>query len=122
MAGSTLLMAGINAIVIATIFSAANNIVYSGLLVKEQAELQNTPYLHWIMMGAQGNGSYNPADYEFTRSFEDKEERQEALKAEIVRRYKELGIKGTLELWKNKTKKCFGMVLMLYLIFWMMNL
>lgn len=103
-----LLMAGINAIVIATIFSAANNIVYSGLLVKEQAELQNTPYLHWIMMGAQGNGSYNPADYEFTRSFEDKEERQEALKAEIVRRYKELGIKGTLELWKNKTKKCFG--------------
>ena len=59
-------------------------------------------------MGAQGNGSYNPADYDFTRSFTDIEERNEALKAEIINRYRELGISGTLELWKEKTIKCFG--------------
>lgn len=103
-----LLMASINLIVISSVFTAANYIIYSNLLTREQAEIQNTPYLHWIMMGAQGNGSYNPADYDFTRSFTDIEERNEALKAEIINRYRELGISGTLELWKEKTIKCFG--------------
>lgn len=102
-----LLMAGINFIVIASVFSASDHIIYSNLLTREQAEVQNTPYLHWIMMGAQGNGSYNPADYEFTRSFTDTKERQKALKAEVINRYKELGIGGIFELWKKKTINCF---------------
>jgi len=102
------LMAGVHLTVICAVFSAVDFIVYSGPLVREQAEKQNTPYLHWIMMGAQGNGSYCPEDYEFTRSFENREEQQKALKAEIKRRYREMGIQGTLNLWKNKTIKCFG--------------
>lgn len=103
-----ILMAGINFIVITSVFSVADHIVYPKLLSQEHAKIQNTPYLHWIMMGEQGNGSYNPADYDFTRQFTDTKERREALQKEIIRRYKELGVKGTLELWENKTIKCFG--------------
>ena len=102
------LMAGIHCVVIMMVFSTVNHIIYPNLLTQEQAEFQNTPYLHWIMMGAQGNGSYNPQDYNFTRSFEDKDERQQALKAEILKRYQELGVQGILDLWKKKTIKCFG--------------
>lgn len=102
------IMAGVHLVVICAVFSTVDSVVYSRLLVREQAEKQNTPYLHWIMMGAQGNGSYSPEDYEFTRSFEDKEEQRKALKTEIKRRYREMGIQGILDLWKSKTIKCFG--------------
>lgn len=102
------MMAGVHLVVICAVFSIVDSVVYSRILAREQAERQNTPYLHWVMMGAQGNGSYNPEDYEFTRSFGDKEEQQTALKTEIKRRYLEMGIQGVLDLWKNKTIKCFG--------------
>ena len=102
------MMAGVHLIVICAVFSTVDSVVYSRLLTREQAEKQNTPYLHWIMMGAQGDGSYNPQDYEFTRFFEDKSEQQKALKAEIKKRYREMRIQGILDLWKKKTIKCFG--------------
>lgn len=94
--------------VIVSVFAGTNYLVYSSILDKEQAEVQNTPYLHWIMMGAQGNGTYNGDDYKFTRLFNDRDEQQKALLSEIKKRYKTLGLHGTSQLWKNKTVKCFG--------------
>lgn len=103
-----LCMVGIHVLLISAVFGMVNHVVYSSLLDKNQAKLQNTPYLHWVMMGARGNGSYNGEDYEFTRLYTDKGEQHEALKTEIERRYSELGFEGTMNLWKAKTIKCFG--------------
>jgi hypothetical protein len=103
-----LCMAAIHLAVICAMFGAVGSVVYSGLLEKEQAEKQNTPYLHWVMMGAKGNGSYDGDDYVFTRQFTDREAQDAALKAEIARRYRELGLDGLMDLWKAKTIKCFG--------------
>lgn len=64
----------------------------------EKARVQNTPYTHWIMMGLKGTGGYNSADYEFTRSFADPEERNEAINTEIGRRISELGPFGIISL------------------------
>lgn len=103
-----LVMLGVHIVVISAAFSGVNHIVYSEVLDEKQAEAMNTPYLHWVMMGAQGNGSYNGADYELTRSYTDKKEQQKALLVEIRKRYKNMGFSGVLKLWKNKTLKCFG--------------
>lgn len=103
-----LAMAAIHVAVIAAIFGITNRIFYPSLLDKEQARLQNTPIYHWIMMGAKGNGSYNPEDYEFTRSFSDPEQRDEALKQEIVKRYSQMGLSGYWDLLKKKTVTALG--------------
>lgn len=103
-----LLMLGVHIIVISAAFSCVDHIVYSEILDEKQAEAMNTPYLHWVMMGAQGNGSYNGADYELTRSYTDRKEQQKALLTEIKKRYKSMGFSGVLKLWEDKTLKCFG--------------
>lgn len=103
-----LALAGVHIFFICAVFGAVNHAVYPKLLDRGQAKAQNTPYLHWIMMGARGNGSYNGEDYEFTRSYTDRKEQHAALKTEIARRYHELGFEGLMDLWKDKTVKCFG--------------
>lgn len=98
----------IQVVTIFTVFSLVNSCFYPGLLDKAQAEKQNTPLLHWVMMGAKGDGSYNPEDYEFTRSFQTKEERDAAVADETRRRYKGMGVEEKITLFKNKTIKDFG--------------
>ncbi len=61
------------------------------------------PVTHWLMMAAQGNGEYNDADLAYTSSFETKEEKAAATKAEYFRRLKELGVGGTAALAMRKT-------------------
>lgn len=92
----------------ALIYGLFHVAVYPSLLDEETAEQKNKPYIHWIMMGLQGNGSYNGNDYAFTESFTDAEERDKAIKEEIRRRVKENGIAGMMELYEAKTVNCFG--------------
>lgn len=82
--------------------------MYHAHLNPELARVKNTPYYHWIMMGLEGNGAYNPGDYEFTRSFTDPAERNDALKAEIKNRVSEKGFTGMVMLYKEKLFRCFG--------------
>ena len=73
---------------------ALDRAVYPGQLDREKARETNTPLLHWVMMGLRGDGFYNGEDYEFTRSFADPAERSAAVRAETVRRIRELGPGG----------------------------
>lgn len=82
--------------------------IYSVHLDPELASIKNTPSLHWIMMGLTGNGSYNPTDYEFTRSFRNPILRNNALLAEIKNRISENGVWGMLALYSRKLYRCFG--------------
>ncbi len=72
------------------------------------AEVKNTPYGHWVMMGLKGDGRYNPEDYEFTRSFSEPAKRNQAIKEEIQSRISQRGIKGMTELYSQKLYGCFG--------------
>lgn len=56
----------------------------------------------------QGDGGYNGADYEFTRSFTDLEQRDEALKAKIKERLETMGPSGVYKLALAKAEKCFS--------------
>ncbi len=85
-----------------------NAVIYGSHLDKEQAEKQNTPYTHWIMMGLKGSGRYNPDDYTFTRGFDDVSERNKEIRAEIASRISERGASGMYELYSEKTAVCFG--------------
>ena len=77
-------------------------------LDREEAARNRTPLLHWVMMGLEGNGMYNPGDYEFTRSFDDRGEQTAALLDEIGARVRARGFWGMTELFTRKAEICFG--------------
>lgn len=87
---------------------AFRSYLYAGYLDSELAKVKNTPSYHWVMMGLEGNGGYNPQDYEFTRSFSDPEVRDEALKNEIKNRISQRGMTGMIALYTAKLFRCFG--------------
>lgn len=103
----TAFLAGISIFIVFIAFQAFHGYLYNTHLDKEQCQELKTPYLHWVMMGLQNNGSYSPEDYEYTRSF-PAEERNEACLKEIKRRVENLGFIGLVNLFANKAVLCFG--------------
>lgn len=89
------------------VFSIMYAYLYSTHLDEQTCKQLKTPYLHWVMMGMQKNGSYNSDDYEYTRSFES-EERNEACLSRIKERIDEMKFSGLTELFMNKAIVCFG--------------
>lgn len=103
----TCLMAGTSIVIAVIVFGVFQSYIYSTHLDKEQCEQLNTPYLHWVMMGLQNNGYYNPADYEYTRSFAP-EERNEACLNRIKERIANSNMIDLSNLFANKAIICFG--------------
>lgn len=104
-AGGYVLSVSLIYLVVSLIF---HNYMYSVHLDSGLAAIKNTPSLHWIMMGLTGNGGYNPADYEFTRSFQNPALRNQALWSEIGNRISKNGLTGMLALYARKLHRCFG--------------
>jgi len=104
---SVCLFTGCSLFLAFAIFGSMNTYMYHAHLDKEECEKLNTPYLHWVMMGMQNNGWYNPEDYEFTRSLSPKE-RNSAILDRIRERLENMGVSGTTELFMNKAAVCFG--------------
>ncbi len=101
------LFAGCSIILAVAVFGIRDAVLYHGHLDREQSRELKTPYLHWVMMGMQNNGYYNPEDYEYTRSFSS-EERSEACLRKAKERVRDMGIGGLTELFMNKILVCFG--------------
>lgn len=101
-------LAGIAAAIVCVGFLGFQAMIYPAHLDRDQAREINTPYLHWVMMGLKGEGGYNGADYEFTRSFATTQERDAALVEEIGNRMKDLGPSGLYKLFWAKTTRTFG--------------
>lgn len=99
----------VSAIAVLFVFYASfNTLIYTKHLDRERAERQNTPYIHWIMMGMKNDGRYSPNDYKFTRSFDDPAERDKQIRAEISNRINSKGFKGMCQLFSAKSVVCFG--------------
>ena len=77
-------------------------------LDRARSEQERIPVLHWVMMGLDGNGMYNPTDYAFTESFTDKDAQRAALKQEIRNRIQALGPEGLLRHLGQKGVILFG--------------
>lgn len=101
------LFAAICIIAVSSGFGILNADIYHAHLDREESRELKTPYLHWVMMGMQNRGSYNPDDYTYTRSF-SAEERNSACLERIGERVRSLGIGGMTELFMNKMLVCFG--------------
>lgn len=65
-------------------------------------ESQAFPFQHWIMMGLQGNGTFNYIDEDFTKAFPFKYVRIEENNRIIKERLSDLGAGGLLKLWGRK--------------------
>lgn len=89
-------------------YGASNCVIYNNHLDAETAQERNTPVLHWVMMGLKGDGGYNAEDYDFTRSFSDLDERDQAIKEEIKNRVDAMGLTGLLRHLTKKAEICFG--------------
>lgn len=63
---------------------------------------------HWIMMGLEGNGGYNPGDYEFSYGIENAKDRKNANIREIKSRIQEHGLLGMIKLFADKTVVDYG--------------
>lgn len=81
--------------------------MYSFHLDPGMANDMNTPYLHWVMMGLQGDGGYNPYDYDLSRSFPKATQTRDLL-AEIGRRLDRMGVVGAWDLFWRKLRVVFG--------------
>ena len=65
---------------------------------------------HYLMLGAnQKNlGIYSDDDLDFSRSYDNKHERQKAQLNETIHRYKDMGVIGSLSLWGHKNVMNFS--------------
>lgn len=75
-----------------------------------QADYTDTEYtmLHYVMMGANGNGTYSPSDAAYTQSFESKAEKNEANKEKLLERIEEMGFSGVIQLFGRKLTVTFS--------------
>lgn len=75
-----------------------------------QADYTDTEYtmLHYVMMGANGNGTYSPTDAAYTQSFEGKEAKLQANKERLLERLEAMGPSGILELMGRKLTITFS--------------
>ncbi len=105
---SLLMISGISIslIIISTIIF--NGYFYTNHMDGEKAKQLNVPYSHWIMMGLEGDGKYNPSDYDFTFSFDNKEEQKSAIANRIKERIESRGLLGMLDLFVDKEIVVFG--------------
>lgn len=87
-----------------------NACVYPAQLDPQKTDSMATPVWHWVMMGLypQGNGGYQPADYDFTRSFPDLDARTQATRSEALARLNEMGPAGFGALALRKWQVCWG--------------
>ena len=93
--------------VFALVMVSFNGYMYSRHLDREMAENSRRPYTHWMMMGLKGYGGYNPDDFTFTDTTPP-EERTEKVNEELVRRIKEHGVTGMINLMSIKSAIDFG--------------
>jgi|AGTN01.3.fsa_nt_gi 4-amino-4-deoxy-L-arabinose transferase and related glycosyltransferases of PMT family len=105
---SSLRITAISAACVTAVLLSFNAYFYSAHLDRACVEELEVPYSHWIMMGLEGNGRYNPSDYEFTLSFDDKEEQKAAISDRIKERIKDRGLLGMLSLFYEKGIIIFG--------------
>lgn len=75
-----------------------------------QADYKETEYtlLHYVMMGANGNGTYSPSDAAYTQSFDGKEAKIRANKKLLLERLEAMGPVGILELAGRKLAITFS--------------
>lgn len=64
------------------------------IVSEQQADECEYPLTHWIMMGLKSHGAYNLADSQYTQSFANKQDKQDANIAEIKKRISDYGVIG----------------------------
>ncbi len=82
--------------------------LYRNYIPKEDLARTKTPVIHWVMMGLEGNGRFRSEDEEFTRSFDDPEERDREIVQKIGERIQKKGFFGMIALFADKSFIDYG--------------
>lgn len=106
-AGRALMLGAIGAAAVLLCSLLTQAIVYRHL-DRSEAERARIPVLHWVMMGAAGSGTYDPDEYEFTKSFSDPAERRNAAAERLFERLRSYGARELAGLFTRKLDIDFG--------------
>ena len=82
--------------------------LYRNYIPKEDLARTKTPAIHWVMMGLEGNGRFRSEDEEFTRSFDDPEERNREIMQKRGERIRKKGFFGMIALLTDKSYIDYG--------------
>ena len=82
--------------------------VYSTVMDKNLADDKATPFIAWIAMGLQGDGTHSADDNHYIWSFETKEEKISAAENLLKARLKEHGVVGYFGFLQKKHLRSFG--------------
>ena len=74
-----------------------------GFISDEEYDQYQFPATHWIMMGLEGLGNFNPDDVGYTLSFSTYDEKKEATVAKIFERVEKLGCEGVVKQFYKKS-------------------
>ena len=85
-----------------------NSFTYSNILDKTQAKDAATPFSSYIMMGLNGDGSFNVDDRYYAWSFETKEEKEENIRQQIIYRLSQHTPLTFLQHLNQKGVRSFG--------------
>ena len=84
---------------------------YRYMDTQQDAELvfsRRLPVTHWVMMGLNGNGQYDPGEYDFSMGLADLAARREEIPKVIRMRIRERGFAGMFGLFTEKAAIDFG--------------
>lgn len=94
-------LAAISALLTVCVSFAVSSIVCFHI-GRDEAQKKQIPITHWIMMGLEGWGGYNGADYEFTKSFKEPAERKIRISRMISQRLRRMSFSDAAELIDSK--------------------
>lgn len=93
-------------------FSAAGAIfdgfIYKHILDKDKSYDMQTPYIAWIAMGMQGDGTHSSGDNHFVWAHDTHEEKVEAAEFLLKARLEYMGAKGYVKFLGKKAIRSFG--------------
>ena len=85
-----------------------DSFTYSNILDKNLAEDAKTPFSSYIMMGLNGDGSFNVDDRYFAWSFDTKEEKEDHIREQIIYRLSQHTLGTMLQHLNQKGVRSFG--------------
>ncbi|MCL2527864.1 MAG: glycosyltransferase family 39 protein [Defluviitaleaceae bacterium] len=96
------LLCSIAAVSVAVIVIGSFNMYMNRVIGPEMIDRHRVPRAHWVMMGLNHYGFYNPQDYDFTMGIPDFETRQSEVTRVARERLRERGVGGMARLYLAK--------------------
>jgi len=96
------------AVAVTVLLVGSFNAYMNRVIGSEMIDAHRVPRMHWVMMGLNHHGFYNPQDFDFTMAIPDFDTRQAEVSRVVRERLGEHGVSGIVQLYGIKFAINFG--------------